>query len=331
MYNIIRSLLFRFDPELVHACVLGLIRWAGLFPPTCALLRLAFEVNDPRLEVEAFGVTFKNPIGLAAGYDKNGVAVRGLSALGFGHVEVGTLTRHRQIGNPRPRLYRVPEAHALINQMGFPNAGADGLRIRPGGARIGINIGKSKDTPLESAADDYCALLRQVYRQADYVAINVSSPNTLNLRRLQARAAIEALLPAVAQVRNSLSPRVPLLVKVSPDLTESEVDDVLGAMQMAGIDGIIAANTSVGREGAPAQYEATQGGLSGAPLRSRSTEMVRYIARRTAGRLPIIGVGGVASANDAIEKLDAGASLVQLYTGLVYGGPGLVKRINRGL
>jgi dihydroorotate dehydrogenase len=356
MYDVIRSILFRFDPEWVHALVLGLIKWAGVFPPTCALLRAAFDVDDPGLQVEAFGVKFKNPIGLAAGYDKNGVAVAGLSALGFGHVEVGTVTRQKQIGNPRPRLHRVPEAQALINSMGFPNDGADALCVpfvrtapipgaapgrsalpergdyrRRGGARIGINIGKSKDTPVEAAADDYCALLRLVYRRADYVALNVSSPNTMNLRQLQARAAIEDLLKAVASVRDGLSPRVPLLVKIAPDLTETEVDDVLGAIALAGIDGIIATNTTVAREGIPAKYRELKGGLSGAPLRARSTEMVRYIAQRTSGRLPIIGVGGVASGQDAREKLDAGASLVQMYTGLVYAGPGLARRINRAL
>jgi dihydroorotate dehydrogenase len=340
MYDFIRSILFRFDPEWVHALVLGLIKWAGVFPPTSALLRAAFDVDDSSLQVEAFGVKFNNPIGLAAGYDKNGVAVPGLSALGFGHIEVGTVTRQKQIGNPRPRVHRVPEAQALVNSMGFPNDGAYALRLpfartgdyrRQGGARIGINIGKSKDTPVEAAADDYCALLRLVYRQADYVALNVSSPNTLNLRQLQARAAIEDLLKAVASVRDGLSPRVPLLVKIAPDLTETEVDDVLGAISLAGIDGIIATNTTVAREGMPAKYRELKGGLSGAPLRARSTEVVRYIAQRTSGRLPIIGVGGVASAEDAAEKLDAGASLVQLYTGLVYGGPGLVRRINRAL
>lgn len=330
MYSIIRSLLFRLDPEDVHGLVLGLIRWAGLMPPTYALVRALYGYDDPRLEVEAFGVRFKNPVGLAAGYDKNGVGVRGLSALGFGHIEVGTITRGHQAGNPRPRVHRVIDAGALINSMGFPNDGVDALRIRRGDARVGINIGKSKDTPIEHATADYCTLLQQVYRQADYVALNVSSPNTLNLRRLQARETIEDLLKAVAEVRNGLQPRVPLLVKIAPDLDESEVDDVLGAVELAGIDGIIATNTTIGREGTPAHYADVPGGLSGAPLRLRSTEMVRYIARQTAGRLPIIGVGGIASADAAREKLDAGASLVQVYTGLVYAGPGLVKAINRG-
>jgi dihydroorotate dehydrogenase len=329
MYNLVRSVLFRFDPEDVHGLVLGLIRWAGLLPPTYALVQALYGYDDPRLEVEVFGVRFKNRVGLAAGYDKNGVGVRGLSALGFGHIEVGTVTRGFQAGNPRPRVHRVVEADALINSMGFPNDGVNTLRIRRGDARVGINIGKSKDTPVEQAAADYCALLRQVHSQADYVALNVSSPNTLNLRRLQARDIIEGLLKAVAEVRNSLQPRIPLLVKIAPDLNEAEVDDVLSAIERAGIDGIIATNTTVSREGIPARYAGLPGGLSGAPLRMRSTEMVRYIARQTGGRLPIVGVGGIASPEDALEKLDAGASLVQVYTGLVYAGPGLVKAINR--
>ena len=331
MYRLIRPMLFRIDPERVHHLTLNLIGLAGSLPPVYALLRAMFEVNDPRLEVEAFGIKFKNPIGLAAGYDKGGVAVKGLSSLGFGHIEVGTITRQPQAGNPRPRVHRLPEAHAVINSMGFPNDGVAALKVKRGSAKVGINIGKSKDTPIEQAAEDYCALFKRVYQQADYVAVNVSSPNTLNLRQLQARDMIEGLLKAVAAVRDSLTPRVPLLVKIAPDLSESEIEDVLAAIASAGLDGIIATNTTIGREGVAERYRVLKGGLSGAPLRNRSTEVVRYIARHTAGRLPIVGVGGVAGATDAIEKLDAGAMLVQVYTGLIYAGPSLVKQINRAL
>lgn len=332
VYPLVRTLLFRLDAETAHDLVLKLVRWAGLFPPTYALLRALYTLEDARLEVEAFGVRFRNPVGLAAGYDKNGMAVRGLSALGFGHIEVGTLTLRAQAGNPRPRIHRIPQAQALINRMGFPNAGVDAVRIHGDGAtRIGINIGKSKDTPLSEAAEDYCALLRRVYHQADYVALNVSSPNTPELRRLQTRDAIESLLKAVAAVRDSLQPRVPLLVKIAPDLTWAEVDDILTAVAAAGIDGVIATNTTLERGGVPEPYRHLEGGLSGAPLRARATDLVRYIARRTEGRLPIIGVGGIASAADALEKLDAGACLVQVYTGLVYAGPGLVRAINQAL
>jgi dihydroorotate dehydrogenase len=331
VYNTIRPVLFKLDPEVVHKITLLAIKYAGLLPPTDALLRAMFEVNDPRLEVEAFGVKFRNPIGLAAGYDKDAEAVRGLSALGFGHIEVGTVTRQKQIGNPRPRVHRVIESQGVINSMGFPNSGVAAMKIRRGEAKVGINIGKSKDTPLEQAAEDYVDLFKQVYQQADYVAINISSPNTLNLRQLQARDFIEELLKEVTLARKGVTPRVPVLVKIAPDLTEAEIDDVLGAIESSGVDGIIATNTTIGREDIPPQYRDLKGGLSGRPLTQRSTAIISSIARKTNGRLPIIGVGGVMNPFDALEKFEAGATLVQVYTGLVYAGPGLVKQINRAL
>jgi dihydroorotate dehydrogenase len=352
MYGAIRPLLFKSDPEVIHKITLHLIKWAGILPPTHALLRALFEVNDPRLEVEAFGVKFRNPIGMAAGYDKDGVAVRGLSALGFGHIEVGTVTRQKQIGNPKPRVHRVIESQGVINSMGFPNNGVNALKIRRGEAKVGINIGKSKDTPIEQAAEDYVELFKQVYRDADYVAINISSPNTLNLRQLQARDFIEGLLKEVTAVRDEIalrpstaplrgstqgalamteSRRVPVLVKIAPDLSEQEVEDVLGAIELAGADGIIATNTTIGREGIPTQYRDLKGGLSGLPLRDRSTALINSISRKTNGQLPIIGVGGVMNPRDALAKFEAGATLVQVYTGLVYAGPSLVQQINRAL
>ena len=339
MYSLLRPLLFRLDPERAHHLTLTMLRWAGDFPVTYRMLSRMYDTRDERLRVTAFGLTFANPVGLAAGYDKNGIAVRGLSALGFGHVEVGTVTLLPQVGNPRPRIHRVPASRALINSMGFPNEGVATLTSPPApllrgegcGVRLGINIGKGKDTPLERAADDYCALLRRVHARADYVTVNVSSPNTLGLRQLQARAALEALLRAVTATRDELTPRVPLLVKIAPDLNEGELDDVLAAVSATGVDGVIATNTTVSRDGVPSSHATLKGGLSGAPLRARATEVVRHIARRTEGRLPIVGVGGIASAADALEKLRAGAWLVQVYTGLVYEGPSLVRRINEGL
>jgi dihydroorotate dehydrogenase len=331
MYNTIRPLLFRLDPEAIHKITLNLIKWGGILPPAYALLRAIFEANDPRLQVEAFGVKFRNPIGMAAGYDKDAEAVRGLSALGFGHIEVGTVTRTKQIGNPKPRVHRVIESQGVINSMGFPNNGVDALKIRRGEAKVGINIGKSKDTLIEQAAEDYVELFKQVYRQADYVAINISSPNTLNLRQLQARDFIEGLLKEITLVRDSLTPRVPLLVKIAPDLNEAEIDDVLGAIELSGVDGIIATNTTIGREGIPAQYRDLKGGLSGRPLTQRATDVIRCIARKTNGQLPIIGVGGVMNPFDALAKFEAGATLVQVYTGLVYVGPSLAKQVNRAL
>jgi dihydroorotate dehydrogenase len=235
------------------------------------------------------------------------------------------------VGNPKPRVFRVIESQGVINSMGFPNNGVGALHLRRGEAKVGINIGKSKDTPIEQAAADYVELFKQVYRQADYVAINISSPNTLNLRQLQAREYIEGLLKEVTFARDSLSPRVPVLVKIAPDLTEHEVDDVLSAIELAGVDGVVATNTTIDREGIPAQYRDLKGGLSGLPLRDRATALVSDISRKTDGRLPIIGVGGVMNPSDALAKLDAGATLVQVYTGLVYAGPDLVKQINRTL
>lgn len=330
MYAFVRDVLFRFDAERVHAATLQLLRVAGAFSPVTRLLRAMFEVNDPRLAVDVFGVRFKNPVGLAAGYDKDGIAIRGLGCLGFGHIEVGTVTLRAQAGNPRPRLHRIPKARVLINSMGFPNAGVDALRVPRGITRIGINIGKNKDTPLEDTAQEYCALVERVHSFADYIALNVSSPNTPNLRALQTRANIEALLRAVIATRNRLTPRVPLLVKISPDLTEAELDDLIDVLMTCGVDGVIATNTTTSREAVP-QYANVNGGLSGAPLRARATEIIRYIAARTRGALPIIGVGGIASAEDALEKIRAGASLVQVYTGLVYAGPTLIRDINREL
>ncbi len=337
MYALFRPLLFRLDPERAHDLTLALLRWSGQLPITYYFLCSLFEITDPRLEVEAFGLRFKNPVGLAAGYDKNGIAVRGLSALGFGHIEVGTVTRLPQAGNPRPRIFRLPETGALINRLGFPNEGVGRMRVESekwkagDQIRIGVNIGKGKETPLERAAEDYCALLEQVHDLADYVAINISSPNTPGLRQLQARAALEDLLIAVTATRARLTPRRPLLVKIAPDLTEPELDDVLEAALSVGVDGLIAANTTLRWDGLPAYATNLAGGLSGAPLRTRSTEIIRYIARRTEGRLPIVGVGGILSPRDALEKLEAGATLIQVYTGMIYAGPGLAREINRAL
>lgn len=336
MYHHLRPLLFRLEPERAHDAALILLRWVGRFPLTRELLQRWFRVDDARLAVEAFGMRFSNPVGLAAGYDKNGAAVAGLSALGFGHIEVGTVTPRPQPGNPRPRLHRLTEVEGLINSLGFPNHGADAIagaawRRQARGARVGVNIGKGKDTSLERAADDYVALLRRYHSHADYVTVNISSPNTPELRRLQTRAFVTALLTAITAERDALAPRLPVLVKIAPDLTETEIDDVLDAVASAGIDGIIATNTTLSRDGAPAYAQELKGGLSGQPLKARAAAVIRYIARRTGGALPIIGVGGIASAADALEKLQAGARLVQVYTGLVYHGPGLARQINLGL
>lgn len=356
MYSLIRPLLFQLDAERAHHLTLNALRLASRVPLGESVLRSLFDFNDPKLEVEAFGLKFKNRVGLAAGYDKNGVGIAGLGALGFGHLEIGTVTRLPQAGNPKPRVHRVREAHGVINSMGFPNEGVEVLLRRmkrreteddgrqfvnrpPSSVTaskphclppvLGINIGKGKDTPIERAAEDYCALFQQVYAHADYVALNISSPNTMNLRQLQARAAIENLLREVTAVRDGLPVRKPLLVKIAPDLSEDEIVDVLDAIVATGIDGVIATNTTLGREGLPAYAQPLKGGLSGAPLTAKSTQVIRTIARHTHGTLPIIGVGGIMSPADALEKLDAGATLVQIYTGMIYYGPALVRDIHR--
>jgi dihydroorotate dehydrogenase len=336
MYSLVRPLLFRLDPERAHHLTLKLLAL-----PIAPLISPFFQVSNPKLRTSVFGLQFRNPVGLAAGYDKNGIAVRGLAALGFGHIEAGTVTRQPQSGNPLPRVFRLPLDEALINRMGFPNYGARPLtatvsRLGKYPAVLGINIGKGKDTPLENAADDYTHLLTLVAPHADYVAINISSPNTPGLRQLQTKIFVNDLLAQIAAVRATLDSALaerPILLKVAPDLSYPELDDILEAMLAHHFDGIIATNTTLSREGllAQAPLRTETGGLSGKPLQARSTEMIRYIHRHTEGKLPIIGVGGIDSAQAALEKIRAGASLVQVYTGMIYKGPGLVKEINAGL
>ncbi len=338
MYPLFRFLLFRLDPEAAHALTLRLIRLAGQLPPVRAFLRAWFRA--PSRPVQAFGLTFPNPAGLAAGYDKDALGWRGLACLGFGHIEAGTVTPRPQAGNPRPRLYRLVKERAVINRMGFPGLGAEFVARQLRGPRVkdlvlGVNIGKNKDTPLEDAARDYLSLLQTFAPLADYLAINVSSPNTVGLRRLQDRDALQQLLVALDEQRCLEAVRlgrpVPLLVKLAPDLSPAELDDALDAILAAGMDGVIATNTTISREGVPARWAAEAGGLSGAPLYALSLEMVRRTAARLEGKLPLIGVGGISSAADARAMLDAGASLVQVYTGLIYEGPGLVKKILKSL
>jgi dihydroorotate dehydrogenase len=337
VYDLLRPALFRLDPENAHRLTINALRALAAFAPLRRALARSLAVRaEP---VTAFGITFKNRVGLAAGYDKNGAAVPGLAALGFGHIEVGTVTRVAQPGNPKPRVHRVCETRGVINSMGFPNDGVDALLAnlrsvrRPDHIVLGINIGKGKETPVERAAEDYVALLRRCAPHADYIAVNISSPNTMNLRQLQARAAIEALLRDVMRERDSLPQRMPVLVKIAPDLTEPELDDAVGAIRDSGADGLIATNTTLARAGQPDYAQTLKGGLSGAPLTEKATQNIARAARLLNGALPIIGVGGILSADDARAKLDAGATLLQLYTGLIYRGPRLVgeiARLNRG-
>ncbi len=334
IYTTIRPLLFRLDPEAAHQLTLQLIR-LGAYQPLRSILQAMYAA--PEKPVQAFGLTFRNPVGLAAGYDKDGIAFRGLAALGFGHVEIGTVTLRPQPGNPKPRLFRLVEDRGVINRMGFPGRGAEFVARQLTAARcppsfvLGVNLGKSKDTPLEEAAEDYVALLRRFLPLADYLAINVSSPNTVGLRRLQGREMLEGLLGRIARERAAhaagSSGRKPVLVKLAPDLSEEELDDALEVILRTGMDGVIATNTTLGRAGLRSARREEAGGLSGEPLRARSEAVLRQVVKRLDGRLPTVSAGGIMSPEDAKARLEAGAALVQIYTGLVYAGPGLVKDI----
>jgi len=331
----------RLDPETAHERTLTALALAQANPAgRLALRRIAGHI--PALPVQIGPLRFPNPLGIAAGFDKDARVVAGLAALGFGHVEVGTLTPRPQAGNPRPRIFRLPADAALINRMGFPNGGVAAAvpRLRALAGRrdtvLGVSLGKQKETPLEEAAADYVAVMRAVYPYADYLAVNVSSPNTPGLRQLQGGRTLDALLAALVAESRALAARAgiaprPLWVKIAPDLSSTELDEVLAALLAAGADGIIAANTTLARDGLRDGRRAEAGGLSGRPLRQRSTELIAAIHERTGGALPIIGVGGVASADDARQKLDAGAAVVQLYSALIYAGPRLPGRILRGL
>jgi dihydroorotate dehydrogenase len=337
MYRVVRPLLFNLDPETAHQLTLHLIR-LGAYQPFKFLLRAIYA--SPAKPVEAFGLHFINPVGLAAGYDKDGLAWQGLSTLGFGHIEVGTVTPLPQEGNPRPRVFRLVEDGGVINRMGFPGKGAEflarKLNKRIGrGVILGVNLGKNKDTSLENAARDYITLMRQFTPLADYLAINVSSPNTVGLRHLQGRELLAGLLGAIARERRDIAEnggrRIPILVKLAPDLSEEELDDALEGIVSSGMDGVIATNTTLGRENLHSKHCGETGGLSGDPLRARSEAVLKSVVKKLAGRLPVVSVGGIMTPADARARLDAGAALVQVYTGLVYSGPGLVKNVVRQL
>jgi dihydroorotate dehydrogenase len=330
MYKLlIRPVLFRFDSETAHGVAM---RSAETLQSLRLekLLKGLYTVEDSSLEQECFGLKFKNPIGLAAGFDKNAHAVETLSALGFGFIELGSITGQAQAGNPRPRIFRFPHDEAVINRMGFPSDGADAVaprlaRVRrtPGLPILGVNLGKTKVVPIDNALEDYLYTFERLQEFADYVALNVSSPNTPELRKLQERPRLEALFRGV-QAKNLR--KIPLLVKIAPDLDRAQLDEVLECCMSCGVDAVIATNTTFSREGLSSATEET-GGLSGAPLRQKSLAMVRAIHTATAGKLPIVGVGGVFSGQDAFNLLVAGASLVQIYTGLIYEGPGIVRRV----
>ena len=330
MYTLARDLLFKLAPETSHDLSIDLIGAGGRLGLNGLLCKAPAS-----LPVRVMGLEFANPVGLAAGLDKNGDAIDGFAQLGFGFIEIGTVTPRAQPGNPKPRLFRLPEAQGIINRMGFNNLGVDHLLARVQAARyrgvLGINIGKNFDTPVERAVDDYLIGLDKVYAHASYVTVNVSSPNTPGLRSLQFGDSLRQLLEALRQRQEDLAvvhgKRVPLAIKIAPDMTDEETVDVARALLDTGMDGVIATNTTLSREGVEGlQYADEAGGLSGAPVRDKSTHTVRVLAGELQGRLPIIAVGGITEGQHAADKIAAGASLVQIYSGFIYQGPALIRQ-----
>ncbi|WP_324780494.1 quinone-dependent dihydroorotate dehydrogenase [Thiobacillus sedimenti] len=334
LYPLLRPALFSLDPETAHGLTLSgldLARRLGL---------LALLPRTQGRPARVMGIDFPNAVGLAAGLDKDGAHIDALAALGFGFLEIGTVTPRAQPGNPRPRLFRLPRAEAIINRMGFNNRGVDNLvrNVEASAFKgvLGINIGKNKDTPNEHAVDDYLACLDKVYAHASYVTVNISSPNTQNLRELQRDEALDALLSAIKLRQSELAQRhgryVPVALKIAPDLDDAQIAAIAALLMMHRIDAVIATNTTIARDAVAGLPHAEEtGGLSGAPVRAASTRVIRELARHLKGEVPIIGVGGILSADDAQEKIDAGASLVQLYSGLIYRGPALVRECVRRL
>jgi dihydroorotate dehydrogenase len=341
MYRLLfERLLSRFDAESMHKLGFGLLRLFMALPFARTLSRALLVAREPSLEIEAFGRRLDSPLGLAAGFDKDAVGYEALYALGFGFVEIGTLTGHAQSGNPRPRMFRLVDDGALINRLGFNNGGSEAAVARLARARslpLGVNIGKTKVVPDERAADDYALSAERLGRHADYVVVNVSSPNTPGLRNLQAVTLLEPLLLRVRESLDRVAPerRVPLFVKIAPDLADEDIDAVADMALRLGLDGIVATNTTISRAGLSLEAKRIEalgaGGVSGAPLRARSLAVLRRLYARTGGRMLLIGVGGISSAQDVLDRILAGATLVQAYTGFVYGGPLWPSRVRREL
>ena len=333
MYKLlIRPLLFLFDPEKVHYFTFSLIRVLSKIPGIPSLFESLYTVNDKRLETEVFGLKFKNPVGLAAGFDKDAALYKELSHFGFGFIEIGTLTPKGQEGNPKKRLFRLKEDQAIINRMGFNNGGVQEAveRLKNNeGVLIGGNIGKNKLTPNENAVDDYLICFEALFDYVNYFVVNVSSPNTPNLRELQEKEPLTQLLQALQKENLAKPNSKPILLKIAPDLTDTQLLDIIDIVKETKIAGVIATNTTISREGLQSANRSEIGGMSGKPLAKRSTEVIRFLSEKSNKAFPIIGVGGIHSAEDAIEKLEAGASLIQLYTGFIYEGPALVKAINK--
>lgn len=334
--SLIRPILFRYDPEKIHHFTFSSIRFLNSIPGFPAIFKSIYEVNDPRLEREVFGLKFKNPVGLAAGMDKDAKLYKELSDLGFGFIEIGTLTPKPQDGNPKKRLFRLREDSAIINRMGFNNGGVqeavERLKKNPKGkghVLIGGNIGKNKVTPNEDAVSDYEICFDALYDYVDYFVVNVSSPNTPNLRELQDKEPLTRLLQTLQNKNEAKPKQKPILLKIAPDLTDEQLLDIIDIVKTTGIAGVIATNTTISREGLQSENKIEMGGLSGKPLSKRSTEVIRFLSQKSNNAFPIIGVGGIHTPEDALEKLEAGASLIQLYTGFIYEGPGLIRDINK--
>ena len=339
MYKLIRHFLFLFSPEKAHYIAADLLRFFLKIPGVKQLLRSFFSINDNTLKTNVFGLIFNNPVGLAAGFDKNAAYYNDFSNLGFGFIEIGTVTPLAQEGNPKPRLFRLKSDNAIINRMGFNNGGIEevikNLKIRKTDIIIGGNIGKNKITSNENADSDYVICFNSLYPYVDYFVVNVSSPNTPNLRELQEKGPLTKLLLRLQDENQLKENPKPILLKIAPDLTNQQLDEVIEVVETCKLAGIVATNTTIDRYGLTTSDNDLQkigaGGLSGKPLKSRSTEVIRFIHSKSNGRIPIIGVGGIHSAEDAIEKLEAGASLIQLYTGFIYEGPNLIKEINQAI
>ena len=339
MYSLVKKFLFRYDPEDVHYKVLRWLTKAYNTGLGKKYLTSNYSYNHPSLEKTVFGIHFKNPVGLAAGFDKDAKYIEQLSCLGFGFIEIGTLTPKPQDGNEKPRLFRLPADGAIVNRMGFNNEGVDAaverLKHRDSKVIIGGNIGKNKNTPNEEAVNDYIYCFQKLFNYVDYFVVNVSSPNTPGLRDLQEKEPLHHLLLTLQNINLQYPNAKPILIKIAPDLTNEQVDDVIDIVQQVKLAGIVATNTTISREGLLSDstevHDMGIGGLSGKPVRKRSTEIIRYISQKTNGTIPIIAVGGIFNEHDAQEKIDAGASLVQVYTGFIYSGPGIAKNICKSM
>ena len=339
MYKLIRSILFLFNPEKVHYLTASLINISLKIPGMKSLWNALFLVDNPKLKKTVFGLEFKNPVGLAAGFDKNASMFNDLAYCGFGFIEIGTITPKAQPGNDKPRLFRLKEDGGIINRMGFNNDGVEvaieNLKKNNTSILIGGNIGKNKVTPNENATEDYVYSFNKLFDYVDYFVVNVSSPNTPNLRELQEKEPLKQLLVSIQEQNALKASKKPILLKIAPDLTNGQLDDIIEIIEEIKLDGVIATNTTISRDNLKTSKEIVDeigaGGLSGKPVKNRSTEVIKYLATKSNKSFPIIGVGGIHSAEDALEKLEAGADLIQLYTGFIYEGPALVKKINKAI